>query len=304
MGKARTRALAAVAAVGVSVAALIAGLMISGPALASPRDSDHDGMPNTWEVAQHFNAHRANGKRDTDHDGLTNVAEYRAGTNPRVADTDGDGLLDGVEVNDDNVLTDPRVADTNGDGVLDGHETSGGVEASPAAQTAAPTCEPSVSRATTTGGAPAPSATPAPAPTPAARPSTTARATKPAPARPHRHARSLLDGEDRESGKSGYATRSDENRGASQSGESGGSGHSDDGRHGGDHASTPPSTDDGSGDGLEDGGGSGGDGSDSLEPSDADIDSALPAIDDSADSAAAMFLDETVVTPTCTPKTH
>jgi plastocyanin len=38
-------------------------------------------------------------KADPDSDGLTNAAEFTAGTNPTLADTDGDGLADGDEVN-------------------------------------------------------------------------------------------------------------------------------------------------------------------------------------------------------------
>ena len=37
---------------------------------------------------------------DSDEDGLTNIQEYALGLNPLIADTDEDGLLDGVEVND------------------------------------------------------------------------------------------------------------------------------------------------------------------------------------------------------------
>lgn len=80
---------------------------------------------------------------DTDHDGLTDDEEYQYGTNPRKADTDGDGLLDGQEVKkyhtnplkadtDDDGLSDgdevliyktnPKLADTDGDGINDGDE--------------------------------------------------------------------------------------------------------------------------------------------------------------------------------------
>ena len=79
---------------------------------------------------------------DVDDDGLTSAQEQRAGTDPIEPDTDGDGLLDGREVqgsysdpsdqdtDDDDLLddselrlgTDPRKADTDGDGIADGKE--------------------------------------------------------------------------------------------------------------------------------------------------------------------------------------
>ena len=68
---------------------------------------------------------------DEDNDGLLNRQEYILKTNPTLADTDGDGLLDSEEngtatwVNINNTGTNPLVADTDGDGLLDGVETNG-----------------------------------------------------------------------------------------------------------------------------------------------------------------------------------
>lgn len=83
------------------------------------------------------------GNDDPDGDGLSTADEKALGTNPRMVDTDGDGLLDGEEVRvyrtnplhkdtDDDGLTDgeealihhtdPRVADTDGDGLSDAVE--------------------------------------------------------------------------------------------------------------------------------------------------------------------------------------
>ncbi|MEL7270217.1 MAG: gliding motility-associated C-terminal domain-containing protein [Bacteroidota bacterium] len=94
------------------------------------------------------------GTNDCDADGLTNDEEATAGTDPAVADTDGDGIDDGQEVNTDGtdplddcvsvggtplgtsdcdgdgltndeeatVGTNPNVADTDGDGIDDGQE--------------------------------------------------------------------------------------------------------------------------------------------------------------------------------------
>ncbi len=61
---------------------------------------------------------------DPDGDGLDNQGEDAAGTNALVADTDGDGLSDGDEVNVHG--TDPLLADTDGDGVNDGQEIADG----------------------------------------------------------------------------------------------------------------------------------------------------------------------------------
>jgi alpha-tubulin suppressor-like RCC1 family protein len=76
---------------------------------------------------------------DSDQDGLTNAAEYRIGTDPLNADSNGNGIQDGLEfqltgrpfdpdtdadglTNSREALlgTDATVADTDGDGVLDG----------------------------------------------------------------------------------------------------------------------------------------------------------------------------------------
>jgi hypothetical protein len=70
---------------------------------------------------------------DNDSDGLcnnveTNTGEYNnptdTGSNPNVADSDNDGLSDGLEVN---ILgTDPTMTDTDSNGIPDGDEDSDG----------------------------------------------------------------------------------------------------------------------------------------------------------------------------------
>jgi hypothetical protein len=65
-------------------------------------DSDRDGMPDGWEVANDLDPTSAVGADgadgDLDGDGLSNLDEYRNNCNPRVRDTDGDGVNDNVEV--------------------------------------------------------------------------------------------------------------------------------------------------------------------------------------------------------------
>ncbi|WP_435124007.1 DUF7343 domain-containing protein [Halobaculum sp. D14] len=57
---------------------------------------------------------------DADADGATNAREVTVGTNFSEADTDGDGLLDGLEL--DTFGSDPLTVDTDGDGLGDGDE--------------------------------------------------------------------------------------------------------------------------------------------------------------------------------------
>lgn len=61
---------------------------------------------------------------DADKDGLTDQRERELGTNPRLADTDGDqaGDYDEVEV----YASDPKKQDTDGDGFPDGEEVATG----------------------------------------------------------------------------------------------------------------------------------------------------------------------------------
>jgi hypothetical protein len=61
-------------------------------------DSDHDGLPDTWEVYYGTDPLRADDKEDPDHDGLTNMDEFLMGTDPFNPDTDNGGESDGSEV--------------------------------------------------------------------------------------------------------------------------------------------------------------------------------------------------------------
>ena len=85
-------------------------------------DSDGDGLDDTWELTYFNTLGDATGTGDNEPDGLNNLGEQAAGTNPTIADSDGDSLTDGAEVNTHN--TDPLVADSDGDGIDDGDELS------------------------------------------------------------------------------------------------------------------------------------------------------------------------------------
>lgn len=92
-------------------------------------DSDGDGLSDAWELA-YFTDLGQNGSDDLpDLDGLDNAGEQERGTNPTLADTDGDGLSDKVETGTGNWVdakdtgTDPLSPDSDADGLPDGVET-------------------------------------------------------------------------------------------------------------------------------------------------------------------------------------
>jgi len=84
-------------------------------------DSDGDGLPDDWELANGLDPNNpVDALDDQDEDGLSTIAEYQSGLNPFNGDSDGDGLKDGREVND--LGTNPLLGDTDGDGLWDGLE--------------------------------------------------------------------------------------------------------------------------------------------------------------------------------------
>lgn len=88
-------------------------------------DSDGDGLPDDWEIANGLDPNNpADAVDDADQDGLAASDEFALGTDPRDPDTDSDGLLDGEEP----ALhgTDPLLYDTDGDRISDGLELLAG----------------------------------------------------------------------------------------------------------------------------------------------------------------------------------
>jgi hypothetical protein len=79
-------------------------------------------LADRWETSHGLNPRSANAHGDKDHDGLDNRAEFRARTDPRDEDTDGDGMDDGDEAHDRSASTRPTDRDTDDDGTLDGDE--------------------------------------------------------------------------------------------------------------------------------------------------------------------------------------
>ena len=91
-------------------------------------DTDSDTLKDGFEVDQVNGSGTDPKLKDTDGDGLNdNVEFYQLGTDPNDPDTDDDGLWDGQEVgvqDDDcpNTKTNPHKQDTDGDGLTDGEE--------------------------------------------------------------------------------------------------------------------------------------------------------------------------------------
>jgi outer membrane protein assembly factor BamB len=88
-------------------------------------DTDGDGMDDAWELARGLDPGVDDAAQDSDGDGLTHLDEYQAGTDPHDPDCDGDGLLDGDEVNTHG--TDPLDADSDDDQMDDGWEQRHGL---------------------------------------------------------------------------------------------------------------------------------------------------------------------------------
>ena len=86
-------------------------------------DQDNDGLSDSDETSMHNTNPNLS---DTDGDGAIDGDEIDAGTDPLVTDSDSDGLSDGAELNIHN--TNPLVTDSDNDGVSDADEIAAGTD--------------------------------------------------------------------------------------------------------------------------------------------------------------------------------
>lgn len=98
-------------------------------------DDDGDGLTNGYEALYPSILNPkdpSDAAKDPDGDGLTNLQEFQKGTRPDLADTDGDGVKDGDEVNrvvgGNPAPTNSLVADSDQDGLSDGAELALGTD--------------------------------------------------------------------------------------------------------------------------------------------------------------------------------
>jgi len=104
--------------------ALLAPVTSTPPGVTIPLPTAFDQTTPTSSVVAPTSTEANIGTIDSDQDGLPDVRETELGTDPRNADTDGDGLTDGDEVL--KYGTNPLNADTDGDGYPDGTEVKNG----------------------------------------------------------------------------------------------------------------------------------------------------------------------------------
>jgi len=102
----------------------MAAALLEGGSGPPPSDSDGDGLPDAWEMAN-FATLSANPGDDPDGDGASNMAEFNAGTNPNSPDTDGDGYTDGQELAAGSDPLDPASVPAAGGGGSGGDEGCG-----------------------------------------------------------------------------------------------------------------------------------------------------------------------------------
>jgi hypothetical protein len=78
----------------------------------SPKDSDKDGLPDSYELKRKMNANNT----DSDNDGMYDGEEIIKGFNPNNADQDKDGVLDGRDAYPKDIYKSVEESDTDTDG--------------------------------------------------------------------------------------------------------------------------------------------------------------------------------------------
>ncbi|HET7454370.1 MAG TPA: hypothetical protein VFJ76_02505 [Solirubrobacterales bacterium] len=77
--------------------ALGALALLAMPGLAAAKDRNHDHIPDKWEKKHHLSLKTNQAHKNQDGDRLRNRAEFLAGDNPRDADSNDDGVMDGED---------------------------------------------------------------------------------------------------------------------------------------------------------------------------------------------------------------
>jgi hypothetical protein len=77
--------------------ALGALALLAMPGLAAAKDHNQDRIPDKWEKKHHLSLKVNQARKNQDGDKLRNRAEFLAGDNPRDADSNGDGVIDGED---------------------------------------------------------------------------------------------------------------------------------------------------------------------------------------------------------------
>ena len=110
------------------------------------KDSDNDGMPDSWEIQYGLDPNNDDAGIDSDDDGFTNLEEYRARTDPKDPDShpsaaSGDSDMDrisnsddkcpntnsGESVDSDGCSSAQKLKDSDGDGMPDSWELANGL---------------------------------------------------------------------------------------------------------------------------------------------------------------------------------
>jgi len=83
--------------VALALAGSIALLLVAMSGTAAAKDRNHDNIPDRWEKRHDLSLKVNQANRDQDSDDMPNLGEFEGQTDPRDADTDGDGVPDGEE---------------------------------------------------------------------------------------------------------------------------------------------------------------------------------------------------------------